>query len=80
MPHISLKWLSGRSEEEKMKMAEALLETAVRVSGRGKEHFSVTVEDIEQKDWDETVYIPDIVKKEDKLYIRPGYGSLAEGK
>ncbi len=78
MPHIAVKWYKGRSEEEKQEFANALLETAVKVTGRGAEHFSITIEDIEREDWTAAVYEPDIERKEDKLYIRPGYGSLCD--
>ena len=77
MPHIAVKWYKGRTEEEKQELANALLETAVKVTGRGAEHFSITIEDIEKEDWTNEVYEPDIAGKEDKLYIRPGYGPLA---
>lgn len=80
MPHIAVKWYKGRSEEEKKAFAEAILKTAVSVTGRGAEHFSVTIEDYEPENWIEEVYNPEIAGKEDKLYIRPGYGSLAEDK
>ncbi len=80
MPHIAVKWYKGRSEEEKQEFANAILETAVKVTGRDAVHFSVTIEDFEKEEWTEKVYNPDIAGKEDKLYIRPGYGSLADKK
>lgn len=80
MPHITVKWFSGRNEEQKKELAEALLETAVRVTGRGAEHFSVSIEDYDPSEWDEKVYEPEIVNKQDTLYIKPGYGSMSDGK
>ena len=78
MPHISVKWYKGRSEEEKKAFAEAILKTAVKETGRGAEHFSVTIEDYDPAEWEEKVYDPEIAGKEDKLYVSPGYGSLVK--
>lgn len=77
MPHIVVKWMSGRSEEQKMELAKALLAKAVEITGRGAEHFSVSVEDYDPIEWDEKVYEPEIAGKQETLCIKPGYGSLA---
>ena len=78
MPHIVVKMYKGRTEEQKSELAKALLETAVKVTGRGAEHFSVAVEDYDPEVWTEEVYDKEIVGKKDTLYVKPGYGSLAE--
>lgn len=80
MPHIVVKMYKGRTEEQKSELAKALVETAVRVTGRGAEHFSVAVEDYEPEMWTDEVYDKEIVAKQDTLYVKPGYGKLAENK
>ena len=80
MPHIVVKMYKGRTDEQKVELSKALLETAVRVTGRGAEHFSGAVEDYEPENWQKDVYEPEIVGKQETLYVRPGYGSLAEEK
>ncbi|MBQ2891011.1 MAG: tautomerase family protein [Clostridia bacterium] len=78
MPHIVVKWYKGRTEEEKKEFAQKILEEATRITGRGAEHFSVAIEDYEPSEWMETVYKPEIMDKEETLYIKPGYGPLSE--
>ena len=78
MPHIVVKMYKGRTEEQKNELAKALLETAVKVTGRGAEHFSVAIEDYEPENWTDEVYDKEIAGKQDTLYVKPGYGSLAE--
>lgn len=78
MPHIVVKMYKGRTDEQKNELAKALMETAVKVTGRGAEHFSVAIEDYEPEIWTDEVYDKEIVAKQDTLYVKPGYGSLAE--
>ncbi|MBE7012028.1 MAG: 4-oxalocrotonate tautomerase [Ruminococcaceae bacterium] len=80
MPHIVVKMYKGRTEEQKSELAKALVETAVKVTGRGAEHFSVAVEDYDPEVWTNEVYDKEIVAKQDTLYVKPGYGKLAENK
>ncbi len=80
MPHIVVKMYQGRTDEQKEELSKALLETAVKVTGRSEEHFSVAIEDYAPENWEKDVYEPEIVGKRETLYVKPGYGSLAEGK
>ncbi|MBR5933832.1 MAG: tautomerase family protein [Treponema sp.] len=71
MPHIAIKMYPGRDEATKKKLADAILETASRELARGKEHFSVSIEDVPQDEWKEKVY--DKVKSDKNTIIQPGY-------
>ncbi len=73
MPHIIIKLWKGKSEEQKIKLAEELTKTAMSVIGYGEESFSVAIEDIDPNDWAEKVYKPDIIEQKEKLYKQPGY-------
>ncbi|MCB0575017.1 MAG: tautomerase family protein [Saprospiraceae bacterium] len=73
MPHIIVKLWPGKSESQKKKLAEALVNAAQSVIGYGEESFSVAIEEVEAKDWAEKVYRPDIVAQQEKLYKEPGY-------
>jgi 4-oxalocrotonate tautomerase len=42
-------------------------------NGSGEESFSVSIEDIDPKDWVEKVYHPYIMEQKEKLYKQPGY-------
>lgn len=71
MPHIAIKMYPGRDDATKKKLADAILETASRELARGKEHFSVSIEDVPQDEWKEKVY--DKVKSDKNTIIQPGY-------
>lgn len=73
MPHIIVKLWKGKTEEQKKKLAEELTKTAMSVIGYGEESFSVSIKDIDPKDWGEKVYHPHIIEQKEKLYKQPGY-------
>ena len=71
MPHITIQMYPGRDEETKKRLADAILETASKELARGKEHFSVSIEDVPQDEWKEKDY--DKVVKDKNTFIQPGY-------
>jgi 4-oxalocrotonate tautomerase len=73
MPHVSVKMYPGRSEQEKAELAEAILQDIMDIIGAGKGSISVAIEEISPQEWKEKVYVPEIIEKSDKLYIKPGY-------
>ena len=73
MPHIIVKWYSGRSQAQKEVLAEAIAREVVAVAGCAERSVSVAIEDIPENDWAEAVYRPDIVCKEETLIRKPGY-------
>lgn len=76
MPHVQLKLHSGRTEQQKQKLAELLTRAVMEGAGCTEEAVSVSIEDIEPGDWVEKVYKPEIVGKMDRLYKKPGYDPL----
>ncbi|TRW14488.1 tautomerase family protein [Glacieibacterium frigidum] len=77
MPHVIVKFYSGRSDEEKRVMADAMAATLHETMGYEVGNVSVSVEEVEKADWMGKVYEPDIVQRQDQLVKRPGYGHLA---
>lgn len=77
MPHVIVKMHSGRTEEQKQKLAEAVTKAVMSSTGNGEDSISVSIEDFAPSDWTEKVYKPDIENGSGKLYKRPGYGPLA---
>ncbi len=71
MPHITIQMYPGRDDETKKRLCQAILETASKELARGKEHFSVSVVDVPQDQWKESVY--DKVKADPNTFIQPGY-------
>jgi 4-oxalocrotonate tautomerase len=73
MPHVIVKLYSGRSEQQKAGIAEAVTQAIMASTGNAAETVSVSIEDVAPKDWAEQVYKPDIQGKPDTLYKKPGY-------
>ena len=77
MPHVIVKLWPGKSEHQKQRLAEAILEDVVNVLSCGEESVSVAIEEVSAADWAEKVYRPDIVEKSGWLYKKPGYAMSA---
>jgi 4-oxalocrotonate tautomerase len=73
MPHIIVKLMKGKTEEQKKKLAAELTKAGMSVIGSREESFSVAIEDIDPKDWAEKVYHHEIIGQKEKLYKQPGY-------
>ena len=73
MPHVIVKLFPGRSEEQKLKLAEEIVKDVVAIANCAEKSVSVAFDEIEEKDWVEKVYKPDILDKKDSLYKKPGY-------
>ncbi len=73
MPHVIVKLWPGKSEQQKTRLAEAIARDVMSVLGYGEEAVSVSMEEVEPRDWAEKVYKADIVKNPEKLYKKPGY-------
>jgi 4-oxalocrotonate tautomerase len=76
MPHVIVKMWSGKSEQQKTRMAEEVTKAVMSSLGYGADSVSVSIEDVEPGDWTEKVYKPDILGGPGKLYKKPGYNPL----
>ena len=56
MPHIIVKLFPGRSEEQKLKLADEIVKDVVAIANCAEKSVSVAFEEIEEKDWVEKVY------------------------
>lgn len=72
MPHISLKMLKGRTEEQKKLAADKLAAALCEALGCGEGHITVGIEDYTPQEWQE-VFAEDIEGKADTLYRKPIY-------
>ncbi len=72
-PHVIIKLYPGRSEQQKMRLAEAIVKDVVAIIKCGEESVSVAIEEIKPEDWAEKVYKPDILNTPGKMYKKPGY-------
>ena len=73
MPHVIVKLWPGKSEQQKRRLGQAITEDVMKVLHYGDELVSVGFEGVDADDWADQVYQPDIVRKADTLYKRPGY-------
>ena len=73
MPHVIVKLRSGKSDQQKTKLAEEITQAVTSTLNYGEESVSVAIEEIEPQDWTEKVYKPDILGKPETLYKKPGY-------
>ena len=76
MPHVIVKLQSGRSEQQKARLAEAVTQAIMAGANCAETAVSVSIEDVAPQDWVEQVYKPDIIGKPDTLYKKPGYDPL----
>lgn len=73
MPHVIVKLWSGKSEQQKKRLADEIAKDVMAVLQYGDESVSVAIEEVDPEDWAEEVYKPDIRGKWDTLYKKPGY-------
>ena len=73
MPHVIVKLWPGKTEQQKLRLAEEIAKAVMSVLGYGEESVSVAMEEVRSQDWAEKVYKPDIVNNSEKLYKKPGY-------
>jgi 4-oxalocrotonate tautomerase len=73
MPHVIVKLWPGKSEQQKMRLAERITKDVMDVLKYGEESVSVSLEEVKRQDWVEKVYKPEILEKPENLYKKPGY-------
>jgi len=73
MPHVIVKLLPGRTEEQKLKLTDMIVKAVVEAANAGEASVSVAFEEIPKDRWAKEVYKPDIIEKENTLYRKPGY-------
>lgn len=73
MPHVIVKLWPGPSEQQKARLAQAIVRDIADTIGSGAESVSVAIEELEPGAWMAKVYRPDIAPHMDRLYKKPGY-------
>jgi 4-oxalocrotonate tautomerase len=73
VPHVIVKLWPGKSEQQKVRLAEEIVKDVTKILNYGEESVSVSIEEVEPQDWAEKVYQPDIINNSEKLYKKPGY-------
>jgi 4-oxalocrotonate tautomerase len=73
MPHVVVKMHSGRTDQQKSRLAQEITKAVMTALGSAETSVSVGIEDIEPRNWTEQVYKPDIVGKPATIFKKPGY-------
>jgi 4-oxalocrotonate tautomerase len=73
MPHVIVKMLAGRDDEQKQRLADEVAKAVMNALGAGESSISVAIEDVNSAEWTEKVYKPDILGHPDQIYKKPGY-------
>ena len=73
MPHVIVKLWPGKSEQQKVRLADAITKDVMEILQYGEESVSVAMEEVQPGDWAEKVYKPDIRDKWNTVYKKPGY-------
>ena len=77
MPHVIVKMYSGRSREEKERLAQAITQAVTGALGSSEASVSVAIQDVSPADWPETVYRPEILERPAEIFKQPGYNPFA---
>ncbi len=75
MPHVIVKLYPGRSEEQKIRLAEEIVKDVVAIAKCEEKSVSVAFEEIPPEKWADQVYRPDILDNPN-LTKKPGYNPL----
>jgi len=73
LPHVIVKLYPGRSEQQKIQLAEEIAKDVVAIANCEEKSVSVAFEEIKPEDWAQKVYRPDILRNQKNLYKKPGY-------
>ena len=71
MPHIVIKTISGKPQEQLQEAAEQAVAAVSKALGKPEKYFSVSVEEYSYDEW-EGVY-NEYVKDKDNVLVKPGY-------
>ena len=73
MPHVIIKMLEGRTDEQKEALVAAITRDVIEIADASEAAVSIAIEDYPKEDWPEAVYRPDILEYEGALLKAPGY-------
>ena len=72
MPHIAVKMLKGRTEEQKKNLSAALVKALTKELGCSEHYVTCTIEDYDAQEWQD-VFKSEITDKRDKVYKKAEY-------
>ena len=76
MPHVIVKLWPGKSEKQKVRLADEITRAVMSVLDYGEESVSVAMQEVAAGEWMDKVYKPDILGKPKQIYKKPGYTAV----
>lgn len=73
MPHVQIKCIEGKTEEQKLEVAEKIAKAIADSFGYSTSAVSVAITDIPRDKWKTAVWDTEISPQMDQLYLKPGY-------
>ncbi len=73
MPHVIVKLYPGKSDGQKLELAEAIAKNVMEILNHREQSISVSFEEVAPEEWAEKVYEPDIIQNERNVFKKPGY-------
>lgn len=74
MPHVNIKYFSGSlSEEQQSELVTAMSQVVRSAFSCDEGVISIALEPVEKEVWNDRVYIPEIVNRNELLHKSPNY-------
>ena len=73
MPHVIVKLWPGKTDEQKARLADAIVREVMTHLGSSEASVSVSFEDVAKEAWTAQVVGPDIVAHPERVFRKPGY-------
>jgi 4-oxalocrotonate tautomerase len=73
MPHVIVRLVPGKSEQEKTRLAQEITKDVMKILRYDEESASVAIEEIKPQDCAGKVYTLEILNKSQNLYKKPAY-------
>ena len=73
VPHVIVKLWPGKSDDQKRRLSNAIVQDVTNILNYGEESVSVAFEEVPARDWKSKVYEPDIAGRWNQLTKEPGY-------
>jgi 4-oxalocrotonate tautomerase len=74
VPHVIVKLWPGKSDAQKQRLTETIVNGVMIDLGYGEDAVSVAFEEVAPAEWNGRVYQPDITARWTSLTKKPGYG------
>lgn len=73
MPHVNIKHFPSLTNEQHAALSQSITDAISRIIGCDKGVISIAVEPVEANIWNEKVYVPEIINRQETLIKKPDY-------